>query len=145
MFAGRHMSELKPVCRQAGSDPLKYDLCGGLGCVFGLLPERNDARDEPVVPHVVNLRLKELNVFVNEVREAALLEQVVLDGQPLVTAFGDFSSLAVELEHSVFDFVQRPDAGVHGQIAELVGENGIEVPALGARVEAVNECGATDG
>lgn len=53
-----------------------------------------------------------MNILVNEVCKPGLFEQVVLDGEPLIPALSDLSGLAVEFQYSLFDFVQRPDAGV---------------------------------
>src|SRR4029077_4415116 len=41
----------------------------------------------------------------------------------------------------IFDFVKGPNAGRHGELSELVGQNGIVVPPLGAWVKRGDESG----
>src|SRR3954464_11273328 len=110
-----------------------------------LLLERNDSWHYPLVPHLIDLALEIIDVVVGEVGEAALLEQVVANREPLHAAVGDVAGLADELHDAVLDLVQRPGSRQDGQFAELVGEHRVVVPTLGARIEGVDEGRAADG
>src|SRR3989454_12094256 len=108
------------------------DLQGRLGCLQ--TAEGHDGRDLPLLPHLVDLLLEVLQILLDEMGEAPLLEQVLAHGlarPPLDEGLG----LAVVLHLAVLDLVEREDAGLDRQLAELVREHGIVVPALRARVE----------
>ena len=62
---------------------------GGRKLSFQVLLERDDSRHQPVVPHLVDLALEVFDVFLDEVREPSLLEQVVANRQPLEPAIGN--------------------------------------------------------
>src|SRR5713101_8249491 len=115
---------------------------GGLLAGRGLL-ERDDTRNLPLVPHLVHLGLEVLEVFLGEVGEAALLEQVLAHGLPRPTLH-DGLGLAIVAHHAILDLVERKDAAFDGQLAQLVAEHRVIVPALGARIERVNEGRAAD-
>src|SRR5437762_12320413 len=105
--------------------------------------EGHDRRDLPLLPHLVDLLLEVLEVLLGEVGEPALLQEVLAHGlarPPLDEGLG----LAVVLHPAVLDLVEREDTGLDRQLAELVREHGIVVPALRARVEGVDEGGAAD-
>src|SRR5438093_150552 len=104
--------------------------------------ERDHAGDEPVGPHLVDLRLEVLDVFVDEVREAALSLQVLVDRLALLPTFGDLPRRAGEVADAVHDLVQRPDPGLDREVPELLAVLRVVVPALRARVERVNERGS---
>src|SRR5438105_5484217 len=106
---------------------------------FNLSAKRNDARNQPLVPHLVNLALEVFDVFVDEVGESSLLEQIVSHRQALELSIGNFFSFAVELQNAVLNLIQRPDASVHGQFAQLEGEDGIKIPTFRTGVKAVNK------
>src|SRR5512140_3006010 len=110
-----------------------------------LRTERDDPRDEPALPHLVHLRLEVREVLLGEVREASLPEQVVLDRPALRPALGDVLRLPHEAQDSVLHLVERPDAGQHRELAQLVRLHGVVVPALRARIERVDEGRAADG
>src|SRR5713101_3709547 len=111
-------------------------VCGGGLLAPALPPERNHARDLPLVPHVVDLGLEVLEVFLEEVGEAALLEEVLSHGLAR-PPFDDRLGLTVVTDHAVLDLVEGEDAGRDGQLAQLVAEHRVVVPSLRARVEGV--------
>src|SRR3954468_325316 len=94
-----------------------------------LLLERNDSWHYPLVPHLVDLALEIIDVIVGEVGEATLLEQVVANGEALHAAVGDVAGLADELHDAVLHFVERPGSGEDRELAELMREHRIVVPA----------------
>src|SRR3989441_3460738 len=91
--------------------------------------ERNDRRDLPLLPHLVDLALEVREVFLGEVREAPLLQQVLSDGLALA-AFHDGLGLSVVLHLPVLDLVEREESGLDGELAHLVREHRVVVPAL---------------
>src|SRR5579872_1064130 len=113
--------------------------------VFEILLERDDSRHQPFSPHFVNLALEVIDIVIDKVREPSLLEQVITNRQALESATGNLFSLAVELQLAIFDFIQRPNAGVHGQFAQFEGKHRIEIPAFRTGVEAMNERWTADG
>src|SRR5207247_7200988 len=94
--------------------------------------EGHDGRDSPLLPQLVDLRLEGLEVRLGEVREAALLQEVLAHGLAL-SPFDEGLGLAVVLHLAVLDLVEGEDARLDRQLAELVREHGIVVPPLGAR------------
>src|SRR3989441_138571 len=86
----------------------------------------------------VGLLLEVLEVLLGEVREAALLQEVLAHGLAL-PPLDDRLGLAVVPHLVVLDLVEGEDTGLDRQLAELVREHGIVVPPLGARVEGVDE------
>src|SRR5437773_1154801 len=106
--------------------------------------KRHDAGDLPLLPLLVHLRLEVRQVLLGEVGEAALLEQVFPHGLARA-ALDDRLGLAVVLHHAVLDLVEREDARLDGELAELMTEHRVVVPALRARIQRVNERGAADG
>src|SRR5713226_3916960 len=100
--------------------------------------ERDHARDLPLLPHLVHPLLEVPEVLFREVGEAALLEQVLPHGLARL-ALNDGLGLAVVAHHVVFDLVEREDASLDGELAQLVGEHGVVIPALRTRVERVDE------
>src|SRR5208282_2531955 len=80
-------------------------------------------------------------IFLDEVREPSLLEQVIANRRALESAIHNILALAVHLQLAIFDLVQREDARIHGQFAQLERKHGIEIPALRTGVKAVNERG----
>src|SRR5712692_809353 len=105
--------------------------------------ERHDGRNLPLLPHLVDLLLEVLQVLLDEVGEAALLQEVLAHGlarPPLDDRLG----LAVVLHLAVLDLVERENARLDRQLAELVREHRVVVPALRARVERVDEGRAAD-
>src|SRR5438132_9437854 len=97
--------------------------------------ERDHARDEPLGPHLVDGGLEVLHVLVGEVGEPALALQVLVHRLALLAALGDLPGGAGEVAHAVDDLVQRPDAGLDREVAELLAVLRVVVPALRARVE----------
>src|SRR5256885_14765660 len=87
---------------------------GGLLAGRGLL-ERDNTGNLPVVPHLVHLGLEVLEVFLDEVGEAALLEQVLAHGLARA-ALHDGLGLSVVTHHAVLDLVERKDAALHGKL-----------------------------
>src|SRR6266545_579284 len=79
--------------------------------------ERDHPWDEPVRPHLVDLRLEVLDVLVDEVCETTLPLEVLVDGLALLAALGDLSRRTGEVAHAVHDLVQRPDPALDGQMA----------------------------
>src|SRR5215470_1293836 len=110
-----------------------------------LLVERDHSRNQPFVPHLIDLRLEVVDVIVVEVSEPPLPEKVVAHRRSLQAAVGDVPGFADQLESAVFNLVQRPDTARHRELAELVGLDRIIVPALGARIEGMNEGRPADG
>src|SRR5215470_19640796 len=102
------------------------------------LPERDNARNFPFVPHLVDLLLEVREIFLGKVGEPALLEQVLAHGLARAP-FGDRLGLSVVTHHTVLHLVEREDARLHRELAELVAEHGVIVPALRARIERVDE------
>src|SRR5918993_629274 len=98
----------------------------------------DDAGDEPLLPHLVDLLLEVGVVLVLEVGEAALLLQVLPYGLALALAFGDLLGYAGKLAEAILYLVERVDAGLDGQLAQRVGVLGVVVPALRAGVEHVH-------
>src|SRR4029453_2173167 len=115
---------------------------GGRGAA--LFSKRGKPPKLPLVPHVVDLGLEVLEVFLDEVGEPALLEKILAHGLAR-SPLGDGLGLAVVANNTVFYFVEREDAGLHRQLPQLVREHGVVVPALGARIERVDEGRAADG
>src|SRR2546425_6374184 len=103
------------------------------------LPEGNDARDQPLLPHIIDLRLEVVDVVVGEVREAPLSQQVVSHRLALGALLGNALAAAVEFQHAVFDLVQRPDPGLHRQLAQFVRQHRIVVPPFRAGIQRVHE------
>src|SRR4026209_1147671 len=120
-------------------------IAAGGGGLFArtLLPERNNAGDLPLVPHRVHLGLEVFQIFLGEVGEAALLEQV-LPHRLARAALHDGLRPAVVAHPPVLPLAQGADAGLHRQLAQLVREHRVVVPALRARIERVNERRAAD-
>src|SRR6267142_4315689 len=114
--------------------------CGLLQrCLGGVHPpERHDAGHFPLVPRLVDLGLEVRQVLLGEVGEPALLQEVLAD-RLAGAALDDRLRLAVVAELAVLDLVEREDAGLDGQLAELVAQHRIVVPALRARIERVDE------
>src|SRR6266849_6988344 len=106
--------------------------------------ERDHAWDLPRVPHRVDLLLEVLKVLFREVGEAALLEQVLAHRLARATLH-DGLGLAVVTHHPVLHLVEWEDAGLDRQLAQLVGEHRVVVPALRARVQRVDEGRPADG
>src|SRR6266850_5205950 len=101
-------------------------------------PERYHRRNLPLLPHLVDLRLEVVEILLDEVREPPLLQEILahrLAGAPLDDRLG----LAVVLHVPVFDFVEREDPGLDGQLAELVRQHRVVVPTLRARIERMDE------
>src|SRR6266508_2022417 len=82
------------------------------------LPEGNHAGDLPLGPHLVDLGLEIVDVLFDEVGEAPLLEQVLAHGLTR-PALDDGLGLAVVPHDAVLDLVEREDAGLDGQLAQL--------------------------
>src|SRR4029453_6896609 len=80
--------------------------------------EGDDAGDEPLLPHLVDLLLEVGVVLVLEVGEAALLLQVLPNGLALAFAFGDLLGYAGKLAEAILNLVERVDAGLNGQLAQ---------------------------
>src|SRR6266850_4694203 len=80
--------------------------------------ERDHSRDEPLGPHLVDLRLEVLDVLVDEVREAALPLEVLVHRLALLTAFRDLTRRSGEVAYAVDDFVERPDAGLDREVSD---------------------------
>src|SRR2546428_7469175 len=76
-----------------------------------LCPERDHSGDLPLVPHLVDLGLKVLEILLDEVREAPLLEQVLAHGLAR-PALDDGLGLAVVAHDAVLDLVEREDTGL---------------------------------
>src|SRR5258708_21649452 len=106
--------------------------------------ERDHARDEPLGPHLVDGRLEVLDVLVEEVGEPALPLQVFVDRLALLAALGDLPGRAGEVADAVHDLVERPDAGLDREVAELLAVLRVVVPTLRAWVERVDERGPAD-
>src|SRR5208337_5632514 len=106
-------------CTPGKAEKQPAPLLGGRVVRWEILLERDNSRHEPLVPHLVDLALEEFDVFVDKVREPSLLEQVVAHRQALEFPFGNLFRLAVESQLAAFDLIQRPNAGVDGQFAEL--------------------------
>ena len=77
--------------------------------------------------------------------EATLPHQVLANRLALDRSPRDMFGLAVHLEHMLFDLIERPDAGLHRKLTELMGVHRIVVPAFGARIERVDEGRPADG
>src|SRR2546427_6482558 len=76
-----------------------------------LLPEGNDARDQPPLPHIIDLRLEVVDDVVGEVREAPLSEEVVSPRLALRALLGNALGAAEEVQNTGFRPVPRPDPG----------------------------------
>src|SRR5512132_3133443 len=72
--------------------------------------ERDDAGDEPVGPHLVDLGLEVLDVLRCEVGEPALAAQVLDDRLALLAALRDLARRSGQIADAVDDLVERPDA-----------------------------------
>src|SRR5207249_5241583 len=106
--------------------------------------EWDHARDEPVGPHLVDLRLEVLHVLVDEVREPALALEIFVHRLALLAPLGDLPRGAGQVAYAVDDLVERPDPALDGEVAELLAVLRVVVPALGARVERVDERRSAD-
>src|SRR5207245_8865284 len=95
--------------------------------------EGHDGRDLPLLPHLVDLLLEVLEVLLGEVREAALLQEVLAHGLAL-SPFDEGLGLAVVLHLAVLDLVEGEDARPARQLPELVRGHGMVVPPLRARL-----------
>src|SRR3984957_4884473 len=104
----------------------------------------NHSRHQPPVAHFIVFALEVIDIFLDEMREPSLLEQVIANRQPFESAAGNLFALAIQFHLAVFDLVQRPNTGVDSQFTQLKGKHWIEIPALGARIQAVNEGRAAD-
>src|SRR5581483_10251786 len=110
------------------------DAGGGLLVHLEHAVQRGDAGDLPLVPHLVDHPLDVVDVLIDQVGEAALPGQELADGNPsLLAAVVGVDDLA--LDH----LVQREDAGLDAQLAQLVRVARVVVPALRAGVEGVDE------
>src|SRR2546430_1300455 len=114
------------------------------GLVLRLDREGNHARDQPFGPHLVDLGLEVLHVLVGEVREPALALEVLEHRLALLAALGDLPGRTGQIADAVDDLVERPDPALDREMAELLRILRVVVPALGARVEGVNEGGSTE-
>src|SRR5881628_2191380 len=131
----------RPTDRSRATSGWLLDLQRRLGCLQ--TAEGHDGRDLPLLPHLVDLLLEVLEVLLGEVREAALLQEVLAHGLAL-PPFDEGLGLAVVPHLAVLDLVEGEDTRLDRQLAELVREHGIVVPPLGARVEGVDEGGPAD-
>src|SRR5207244_7922685 len=82
--------------------------------------EGDHARDEPFRPHLVDLGLEMRDILVDEMREAALALQVLVDRLALLATFSDLPRRAGEVADAVDDLVERPDAALDGEMPELL-------------------------
>src|SRR5918995_3679302 len=83
--------------------------------------EGDDRWDDPLLPHLVYLLLEVGVVLVLEVGEAALLLQVLPNRLAHTLALGNLLGHAGELAEALFDLIERVDARLDGELAELVG------------------------
>src|SRR5204862_5062498 len=97
------------------------------------------ARNEPLGPHLVDLRLEVLDILVDEVREPALPAQVLDDRLALLATLRDLTRRPGEIAHAIDHFVERPDAALDRKVAQLLAVLRVVVPALRAWVEGVDE------
>src|SRR5260221_11033857 len=100
--------------------------------VLGRDGERDHARDEPLVPLLVDLGLEVLHVLVLEVGEASLTLEVLVHRLALLAPLGDLPGRAGEVADAVHHFVERPDAGLDGEVPDLLPVLRGVVPALDA-------------
>src|SRR3972149_11588306 len=131
-----------PSPRSVGLGPAARSGMVPSGLGLGLLSEGGHGGDLPG-PHLVHLGLEVRQVFLGEVGEAALLQEVLPHGlarPPLHHGLG----LAVVLHAPVLHLVEGEDAALDGQLPKLVREHRVVVPALGARVQRVDEGGPAD-
>src|SRR5881409_3164565 len=105
--------------------------------------ERHHRRNLPLLPHLVDLRLEVIEVLLDEVGESPLLQEVLAHRLP-GASLDDRLGLAVVLHMAVFDLVEREDPGLDGQLAELVRQHRVVVPALRGWIERVDERRAPD-
>src|SRR5579875_748324 len=112
------------------------------GLLLGLAQhalEGGHAGDLPLLPHLVDHLLDVGDVLVDQVGEAALPHEVLAHGDAaLLAAVVGVDDLA--LDH----LVQREDAALDPELAQLVAVARVVVPPLGARVERVDERRPTD-
>src|SRR5256885_11085227 len=101
--------------------------------------ERDHAGDEPLGPHLVDLRLEVLDILIDEVREPALPAQVLDDRLALLATLRDLTRRTREVAHAIDHFVERPDAALDREVTELLAVLRVVVPSLRARVERVHE------
>src|SRR5262249_62259515 len=91
--------------------------------LLDVLLDRDHSGYHPLVPRLVDLRLEVVDVVVGEVREAALLVEVLAHRPALEAAVGDVASAADQRDLAVLHLPERPDAGLDRGLAELVGEH----------------------
>src|SRR5262245_36300469 len=91
--------------------------------------ERHDGGNLPLVPLLVDFGLEVRQVLLREVREPALLQQI-LAHRLAGASFDDRLGLAVVLHLAVLHLVEGEDAGLDRELAELVRQHRIVVPAL---------------
>src|SRR5215472_7809870 len=71
---------------------------GRVLCVFALLLEGDHSRHQPPFPHLIDLVLEVGDIFVGEMREPSLPEQVIADRQPLEFALRNLLRFAVKAQ-----------------------------------------------
>src|SRR6185312_5535413 len=112
--------------------------------LFQLVLERKHPGNKPFGPGFIYFALEVVNIVLGEVCETPLLEQVVAHRLARNLARGNLLRPAGEAEHAVFYFIQWPHTGINREFAHFVREVRIVIPALGARIERVDESRAAD-
>src|SRR5207253_6142896 len=145
-------SRLSPVARP-GSDvcAMAATPIYGIGrlcrrpVLLELFAEWNHPGDEPVIPHLIHLRLEVRDVVFGEVGETALPVEVVAHRNALEASVRDVAGLPDQAQDALLHFVEWPYAGEHRQLAQLVRLHRVVIPALRAWIERVDEGRPTDG
>ena len=83
-----------------------------------------------------------LDILCGEMSEPALAEQILFHGFPLADTLGNRPAGAVQHQLAFDYLVLYPQAGLDGQHTQFVRVLGVVVPALWARVYAMDESGS---
>src|SRR5438876_3307969 len=112
------------------------------GCLFYILLDRCDPRNLPLFPHFIDSFLDVVNVFGNEMGEAALRLQKFLNRS---SAFGCLAAIVAVDDLTFDDLEERIKSRLDSKLTDLMRIAGMEIPPLRTRIVRVDERGTSNG